>query len=268
MKILAIIFFIIITFFIGNKYIHQDEVIIDKEIEIKENIPKSIKEKLVQQQKEDEINLKENSELIKVIEKDIKNVENEIILKKEESEEIWDIKNYNISIIKNNYSSNIDNTIKFYWNNLEEIIQIEIWNFNYKPQYLDWNLYLVINKNEELNWEYDLVFKTKSWYEFNYENKINFNFIEWNVIVTDITPKNISNDNETNIVLQWKWFSKIISIQLSNNIVFKNTSFNIINDNVMSVLIPKDINEWKYTLNLMDISWINKSNISIEIYNK
>lgn len=82
------------------------------------------------------------------------------------------------------------------------------------------------------------------------------NYIDKKIFITSITPDIINIEKWRLIVLQWEWFNKIISVQLNNNIVFENTAFNIINDNILSITIPKEINPWIYHFNIMDTSSI------------
>lgn len=255
----------------------------DNKINSKEPLSRDLIEKISIQNKDDQIKkdkkdilitnekLETNSTSVNnsliVIEKNNNTVINDSLwINKIDEIIIKEIKN--LSIVKLSYSSNIDNTIKFKWVNLDQIKIIEIWDLQFTPHIIDSDLYIPIIKNNILKWNYFIYFYTKSWEKLVYKENIHFNYEPWNIFIGNITPSKIKNDISRNIVLQWKWFSKIISIQLSNNIVFEETSFNIINDNVMSVIIPKWIDQWEYSLNLMNIDWIYKSKILINIYNQ
>lgn len=173
----------------------------------------------------------------------------------------------NIKISKTKFSSNINNIIKISWNNIEDIIEVKIWNYIYYPSIIEWLLYILVEQNTKLNWEYEvlLVFKDNSVQKLY--TKLFFSYNSESLIVSDITPSKIKNDIDRNIILQWKWFSKVISIQLSNNIVLKDTYFNIINDNVLNIKIPKGLDKWIYGINIMNTDWIIRPDSKIEILN-
>lgn len=172
-----------------------------------------------------------------------------------------------INILKDNFSSNINNIIKFSWENLDQIRFVNIWEHSFIPELIDWFLYILVEENNYLNWEYFVIFQMKDWSVKTLDKKIEFSLSFKNLVVNDITPKVLKNDIARNIILQWKWFLKIISIQLSNNIVLKSTSFEAISDNVLIIKIPENLEAWKYSLNIMDTQWINKPNIQITINN-
>ena len=236
----------------------EGKIIIENSNELN---PEEIKEKIKIQKAED-LNNKTNGKSELLLEKPNNNSENKIE-KEIELLENPDILDINISGL--NYSSNNNNIIKINWGNFNDIEYVNIWEYKFKPQLIDWFLYILIEENNYLDWKYNINFILKNWDTLKYDKQINFSLSKSSLLVTDITPKLLRNDINRNIVLQWKWFSKIISIQLSNNIVLKDTSFKIINDKVMSILIPKDLNPWSYNLNILYTDWIYKPNINIDI---
>lgn len=216
------------------------------------------------EKKEEDSNLpsleKENTkDFLDQIEKD--NIDNNIIII--EKETINDI----FQINKISFSSNINNLMVITWDKIKEIKTISIWNNKFIPKFEDWKLYIWITSDLFTNWDYNLFFLLNNWTNIEYSKPISFIFNNSKVNIANITPDILKNDINRNIVLQWNWFSKVISIQLSNNIILKNTNFNIINDNVMSIVIPKNLKVWQYKLNLMDVEWIYKSNLEINIIN-
>ena len=235
-------------------------------------ISKEIKEKIIIQNNQknhpikiDKTNIKK-SKVIEVNQEKLsqeKEDNNEIITQKNK-----DIKLEKIILSKNNFISNIQNILKIEWiEKINYIKYIEINNITF-PTYIEKNnLYSIIKKND-FKWEYKLYLIDKNNNKIDTWETIKFNYYKWNVSIYDITPKEIYNNIDQNIVLQWKWFKKVISLQLTNNLVLDDKNINIINDNVMYILIPKWIKEWVYNLNLMEVSWINKSDIQIKISNK
>lgn len=260
MKFLPIIIsiFILIIWFFYEQNVDVNEKKIEKKelsIEIKKEIEKQKQEKVKTNE------LINNSWAINNIKKSKINIgyNKGVVEKLGNKSEIY------VSIDKLKYSSNIDNIIKINWKNLENIEYIMIWDYSFKTQIIDWFIYILVEENNYLNWSYPIVFQNKDWSIFQYNKKIIFTLSKNNLVVNDITPKILKNDIERNIILQWKWLSKVISIQLSNNIVLKSTSFNVINDNVLIIKIPKNLSIWSYSLNIMNVEWINTPDIKINI---
>jgi hypothetical protein len=71
------------------------------------------------------------------------------------------------------------------------------------------------------------------------DEKISFVYDSSPINIGAITPTEIRSDADRYVVVQGNGFEKIISIQLSNNLIFKNTLFTVVNDNVVSIKIPK-----------------------------
>lgn len=239
-----------------------------KEIEKQEELDEEINKQIDEIQKiKEEIKEKQISELIdESKEKNNDTVDNEIIEENLIQNESINSENIlDLNIEKLNYSSNTNNLIKLAWVWLENIENITIWEYNFNFDYIDWYIYILVEENSNLNWEYLLIFELNDWTIINYKDRINFNYSDKSLLINDITPKSLLNDTARNIILQWKWFTKVISIQLSNNIVLTETSYNIINDNVMSIVIPKWLEKWYYSINIMGVDWIYNSESSIEI---
>lgn len=189
-------------------------------------------------------------------------IDNQII-----NEEASNNKISNVLLNKTNFSSNINNLLEITWDNLEEIKFVTIWSNSFTPKLIDSKLYIWIDSDIFWTWNYFVIFQLNNWDIVTHDEQISFTYSDSKVNVANITPNVFKNDIDRNIVLQWVGFSKVISIQLSNNVILKNTNFNIINDNVMSLLIPKELNPWKYKLNIMDTEWIYRSDFEIEITN-
>jgi len=158
----------------------------------------------------------------------------------------------NISLINSNFSSNINNLLQIKWNNLDTIDYVNIWWFSIKPQSDTWVLLVSLDKNIFASWEYFLFFQLKNWEIMPTENKITFVHSQQKINIANLTPTSINNTEDRFIVIQWNWFKKIISVQLNNNMILKGTSFNVINDNVAAIKIPKWLTAWLYYFNIMD----------------
>lgn len=278
MKYLLTLSLLIFVVFLWFLYKREEDLAIDKEPKKNTEISQEIKSEILKQEaikkNQKNTNTINNINLANTDPEIIKNavlIDNNLI-ENDSKNNIWDLKwtpkkSENINLQKLNYSSNINNIIKFSWNNLEQIVSVKIWENSFVPELIEWFLYVLVEENNYLNWEYSVFFILKDWTITNFDKKINFSLSNESLLVTDITPKELKNDIERNIILQWKWFTKVISIQLSNNIVLKSTSFNIINDNVLNIKIPKNLDIWKYSLNIMNTSWIVKPNIQLTIKN-
>lgn len=162
----------------------------------------------------------------------------------------------NITLLNNNFSSNINNLLQIKWVNLEEVDYVNIWWFSLKPQIENWTLLVSLDKDIFASWEYFIFFQLKNGKILTTENKINFIHNQNSINIANLTPKIINNTEDSFIVIQWNGFNKIISVQLNNNIILKTTSFKIINDNVAAIKIPKWLWSWIYYFNVMDTNRI------------
>jgi hypothetical protein len=176
--------------------------------------------------------------------------------------------NKKIELSETTFSSNIDNLIKVNGSN-NEVKNISIWKNSFEIKTFKWETFIEIEKYTMESWDYDVLFHLKNWKILKYDEKIHlWEAKQKNIFIQNITPNKLNNNKNSYIVLQWLWFKKIISIQLSNNIVLTQTNFEIINDNVMSILIPKWLKWWKYSMNLMTTDGIYQSELQIEVINK
>lgn len=159
----------------------------------------------------------------------------------------------NLKILWNWFYPWADNLLELSWDNLEEIKFLTIWKSSFSPILKDWKVLFLIEKNIFDKWEYFWLLQTNSWL-ITLDETINFIWNikqnnDYDIEIINITP-NIITDEKL-IVLQWEGFSKVVSIQFSNNIVIKKADFRIINDKVMSIALPKEIEKWEYYLNIM-----------------
>ena len=167
--------------------------------------------------------------------------------------------NKKIELSETTFSSNIDNLIKVNGSN-NEVKNISIWKNSFEIKTFKWETFIEIEKYTMESWDYDVLFHLKNWKILKYDEKIHlWEAKQKNIFIQNITPNKLNNNKNSYIVLQWLWFKKIISIQLSNNIVLTQTNFEIINDNVMSILIPKWLKWWKKDLELWSLVTINKA---------
>ncbi|MBW7954503.1 hypothetical protein H3C61_01690 [Candidatus Gracilibacteria bacterium] len=185
---------------------------------------------------------------------------NDIINIKEDKKEEIEIKNdikksltgsININLDKYNLNSNINNLIKISGDKKYLIKYVNIGGINLTPIIDKEDIFLSIEKNTFGEGEYFIILQMIDNSIHTLDKKIFFSFSDTETNIANITPKSIKNDTDNIIVLQGNGFSKVISLQLSNNTILKNASFEIISDQVMSVKIPKNLDKGTYFFNIM-----------------
>lgn len=187
-------------------------------------------------------------------------LENEKIKKEEETENKEKSFSGSLDIIfeKNTLSSHINHLIEISWKDKEMIQYLNIWWNSFTPIQNNGKVYLAIEKNTFSSGEYFILIQLENGEIVSLDKKFYFEYWASQVNIANITPNNIKNTQDTFLVLQGNGFSKVISIQLSNNIILKNTSFDIINDSVMSVKIPSGLESGKYYFNIMTVNGIHE----------
>ena len=164
------------------------------------------------------------------------------------------------------YSSNIGNLIKITGFEKDQLKNVTLWDTVLNIKEFQWEVFIEIDPYTIKAGKYDIVFELKNWKRIKYNEKILFWESEQkDLFISNITPNKIDNNTSKKIVLQWQWFNKILSIQLSNNLVLTKANFEIINDNVMSLLIPQWLKTGNYSMNIMSPYWIYKSELWIEV---
>ncbi len=229
--------------FIDIKKIYLDDSIIDEDKLRKIRIIDIAQVKVIWEVKN--INQDKN-DIVEVIV--VENHEKENI----EPETLKKDKPGNISLKNNSFNSNINNLLELRWDNLDSVSFVNIWGKNLRSVFDSDKLYVPIDKNTFSWWDYFIFLWLNDWNIFTLNDKIKFTFSPEKINISDINPKVVKNDSDKYITIQWNWFNKIISIELSNNLILKSTSFTIFNDNVMWVKIPKSLPAWEYFLNIMD----------------
>ncbi len=160
----------------------------------------------------------------------------------------WEI---NIRLEKNNFLSDFNNTIEIFWEWKNFVEFLTIWENSFQVQHKDWKSFILIPKNTFQNGTFFWIAQSKSGKFYPLSNPILFTYSQENINIQAITPNTIKNSQIQNIVIQWRGFSKILSLQLSNNIILKNTNFEIVSDQILIVSIPEWIDEWKYHFNIL-----------------
>lgn len=196
-------------------------------------------------------------------------IEEEQEIETQEVDEKLPIKDKEIIIDIKKLNSNINNLIEIKGSSKNLVKYINIWWRSFTPVSKSWSVFISVDKNTFVSWSYFVIIQFNDSEVVTLDKKIYFDFSSDKVNIANITPNVIENDIDRYVVLQWNGLSKVISIQLNNNIILKNTSFDIINDNVLSVKIPKWLSRWYYYFNIMTTEWIYViKNLNFYIDNK
>lgn len=181
------------------------------------------------------------------------------IIKEEEKKDdvkilTWALANVKLSNLS--FNSNINNLLIISWDNLWNIQYVNIWWKTFTPKLDNNKLYIWIDKDSFASWDYFLLFQLKNNQIQTYQSKIKFTYDSNSINISQITPSSIKNDIDRYLVIQWNNLSKVIRVQLSNNVILKDTSFKVINNNVITIKIPAWLNPWNYFINFMWTQWI------------
>ena len=156
-------------------------------------------------------------------------------------------------------STHANHLIQVQWENLANIAYITIGWYSYQASIHEWSYYFEVQKNTFTPGEYFISIQDKSGEIIALNQKMTIlGWQDHGINLNNITPTTLSNTKKSSIVLQWNGFSKVISVQLDNNIILKEASFDIINDRVMSIEVPKWIPVGSYHFNLLTVEKIVK----------
>lgn len=177
----------------------------------------------------------------------------EDIPEKIEEKQIEDIKLQpnNIIFQNTNFSWNIDNILEFTWENIHNIEFLNIGWLSFSPYFNESMGYILIPQSSFASGKYFIFLQLKNGEIIALDQQISFQTSQEEINIVNITPDTVQNDKSSYIVVQWNGFQKVISVQLNNNIVLQKTSFQVINDKVMSIKVPEWLDSWKYNFNFM-----------------
>lgn len=71
-----------------------------------------------------------------------------------------------------------------------------------------------------------------------------------------ITPDKVVSEAWWIVVLQWKWFNKLVAIQIDNWVILDLEFLEIVSDNVVIVNIPKKMKTWEYFFRFLSEDWV------------
>lgn len=186
------------------------------------------------------------------------------VLEQKEIKSIWSINSTSLNSINNDF----DQYLEIYWTNLDIISNVlircshktEILNISKKTENKVW---VSINAWSLEVWQCEIwaIFNNLSFFSWISISVTKTENIDNDINVRDITPNTISSSKWWPVVFQWKWFEKIIAVQMENWVIFDLQVLKIINSNVMIVAIPKWLEKKEYLFRLLTKDWIfNYSN--------
>lgn len=176
----------------------------------------------------------------------------------------WDVKNItssekiiptvqNIFLEKLTINGNTNNLIEVTGTGKEDIAYINIWWINLTPINSGSGYFIAINKNSFIAGEYFMIINYNDGTIETLNDKLNVIFDNKKVNIVEFNPNTIDNKSDKYITVVGNGFEKVIWVQLNNNVILKKTNYNIINDKIISVLIPAGMEPWEYYLNIMTI---------------
>lgn len=153
-------------------------------------------------------------------------------------------------------SSNIDNLIPISGEHLDTIDRVVVGEKSFQGS-MKWDVYyFILPRNTFGSWDYFVGLYLKNGELIASGKKLSFTYDSSPINIAAITPSTIKNDKDGYVVVQGNGFSKMVSLQLSNNLIFKSAQFTVVNDQVVSIKIPKWLDPGEYTFNMMDTTWI------------
>lgn len=173
------------------------------------------------------------------------------------------------STIKNkDFSSDIDNLFKVN-SSLTNIKSVWIGEKFFNVIVLENEPYIYIPKKTFSSWTYFMNFILTNWEMVASNDVVDFSLWNKSVEILKVFPNKFPNNTDRWITVQWIGLKKTVSVQLSNNTIFKKTDFQIVSDNVLAVKIPINIDPGNYYINIMTLDWIYEfPNKTFNIYFK
>lgn len=161
-----------------------------------------------------------------------------------------------ITLSDTKYNSNINNLVALHGKNMDSIEFVNIGEKSIRPVYESGTIFVQVDRDTFGNGDYLVFFTLRNGKILTSDYHLSFEHSGSPINIANITPQTIRNDRDRFIVIQGNGFDKIVSIQLSNNLILKNAEFTIINKQVAGVKIPKDLPPGEYYFNIMDTSSI------------
>jgi len=177
--------------------------------------------------------------------------------------------NFSLKLNWNKFYSDIDNLISLDWEGTFDVKSVWVWEKFFNVIWTWNNFFVSIPRKTLLDWKYLVSYLLKNWKIITSDQTIEFDLSDKKVVILEMFPKSIENNASKWITLQWVGLKNTVSVQLSNNTVFKKTDFSIVSDNVLAIKIPMNVDTWTYFVNIMTLDWIYEfPNKTFEIIQK
>ncbi len=174
----------------------------------------------------------------------------------DEKDDIWyEWSDFDLQLSETSINISENSLIEIKWYGASQVSLVWIWDKFFDIQEDDWNYFFLIPSGTFSSWTYFSFFMDDSenivWDELSLE----FYWKEWEISISRFIPNTINLDNDSLIIVQWKWFDDVVSIQLSNNEIFETADFEIISDTTLALNLPSGLNKDEYYLNIM---WLDR----------
>lgn len=219
-----------------------------------------------------EVKILQYKTVAKVDEKNIseENFSEKILTRNEKIEKIFEVeiknekKNNSVQnlfeitwISKNTLNNNFNEYLEIFWKNLDSISNILI-SCQWKAEIFEiakrdeWKISILVSQNS-LEWWACQVWTEISWIWIFSNFFVNIKKENWEnwIFLKHITPQKISSENWWMLVLQWKWFEKLVAVQIDNWVVLDLDFLEVLSDNALAVNIPKKMKVWEYFFRFM-----------------
>lgn len=151
-----------------------------------------------------------------------------------------DIGDFSVHADKSSLSSDVGGIIAFTGTGTKRIESVLIGEKNIPGKlFADGSYVIAIERNTFQSGEYFLAYVLDDGTLVTKDEKITFYSEGSSVGIVDVTPSSVPSSRDSYIVLQGFGFSKLLSLQLGNGVIFKEASFTLVDDRVVFVRIPK-----------------------------
>ena len=163
-----------------------------------------------------------------------------------------------VHFTETHFSSEINNLLQIDGDDLESVEYVNIGGQSLRPSLRDGHLFVGMPHGVFGSGEYFVFFQLKNKQIVSEDVQIAFEAGTGSVRIANITPNIITNNENSVIVAQGSGFKKIVSIQLNNSVILRKVEFDIVNDQVLVLRIPKGLAAGAYYLNIMDTDSISE----------
>lgn len=164
----------------------------------------------------------------------------------------------NLTLSNNTFSSDLNSLLQISGENLDGVQSVQIGDQTIVPVFYSGSLFVHLQRDTFSAGEYKILLALADKNTVFVPETVNFTSTkDASIAIANITPVTLSFGKDSYLVLQGYGFSKIVSLELNNNIILKSPRFQVINDRVLAVQIPSDTPVGTYFFNIMDTSSVH-----------